>query len=223
MMNRSPRDNEKDSLIIDRKQVSRIVSGALLCVFFIFISGYFWGKKKAIEELSCNFEQEAFCDQLALTDQITPQAQTDNGPEVVIASGPVYAKASSGRSPEEKVPEVALKTDESAPQAPEPKELYQAKLCGFGTEKAAQQLVDRLKNAGITTTIVKRASKPTGRNAAKKKVIYWYQVVTAKYANNGELVTLVQAVKQLEKMHDVQIVKVNDDRNARKNAAKQMV
>jgi hypothetical protein len=193
-MNRSQHD--KDSLIIDRKQASRIVSASLLCAFFIFISGYFWGKKKAVEELTSSFEQQAISDKLNISNinsfspevaQEKMQAVNDNDKEVILT-----------------------KQEDELQNLNEARELFVAQLCGFGTKKAAQQMIDRLKKAGITTILVMRESKPANKNISNRKMIQWYQVLSEQYADKNQLAALVDAVKRLEKIHDVQIVKVNN-------------
>lgn len=36
----------------------------LLILFFVFMAGYYWGKKSAIEQLSHQFDQESFADRV---------------------------------------------------------------------------------------------------------------------------------------------------------------
>ena len=55
---------KKNLLELNQSQVSGIVACALLGTFFIFMAGYYWGKKSAVEHFSSQFEQDSFADRI---------------------------------------------------------------------------------------------------------------------------------------------------------------
>ncbi|MGC2310000.1 MAG: hypothetical protein WA432_00060 [Candidatus Babeliaceae bacterium] len=57
-------ENDENSLKISQSQLQKIVIVMFLSIIFIFIAGYFWGKKTAQENLIKDYEQEAFADKI---------------------------------------------------------------------------------------------------------------------------------------------------------------
>lgn len=179
----------QDSLVITRKQASRLISGLIVCAFFLFVSGYFWGKKKALELYTLDLSRELFAaDQQAKLDLGNDRYDDNQSMQeqpATAAPAPIQPKLSS-----------------------EQEDIYyKAQLVGFGTLTPAQHCVERLKKNGITTTIVKRISTPHAASSRKKNLC-WYQVVTERYTDKHQLELLVEKIKKSEKIHDVQIVKV---------------
>jgi hypothetical protein len=57
-------NNNETHLTLSQTNVSRIVVLCILCMLFIFITGYYLGKKNQSEELAEHMHQGAFADQI---------------------------------------------------------------------------------------------------------------------------------------------------------------
>jgi hypothetical protein len=198
--------NDPATLIIDRNSASRIVACLLLCSFFLFTAGYFLGKRTSAEEIILQTERTAFADQLSYAMKTAYNPSTYN--ESPVESDKVENVTSLETSEPTAQAEV-LTIVESAP-APRDDNLYQAYLFG-GTKKAVNQFAERLQKKGIKVQVVQRTSR-----TAQGKMIHWYQAVTSLYADNNELTTLVDTIKKIEKIKDVQVVSMRSSVNAEK-------
>ncbi len=212
-------------LSLDKRQISLIVSGIMLLSFFVFITGYFLGKQKALEQFAHHIDQEAFSDKmyaslLALTNKSKAakrdtQAQDidvvvyeeDDQPNAAIAAVDV-AYVSQQDTMQQAIgkeadiasysPNDIINNDAASEM---PNEQYYAQLIGFGTFKAAHQFTNRLLHKNISVSVRKRQSKTT-----KGKVITWYQVITDVFNNKDALIELVETVKKETTLHDIRIV-----------------
>jgi hypothetical protein len=204
----------KQGLFLSNRHISWALSIILLLNFFLFMSGYFLGKKQAIDHISYKIDQESLTDYVsssiyALYDSKAPNASSDNtepGDEIEVAEVETPA--------EEAVLDQAIdvaaqvKTDENASEEiseviSEQKDghEYYAQLVGFSSQQAAQQFVKKLALRDITAHIKQRPSK-----TAKGRTVYWYQVITESFTNKAELLKLVETIKYREKLHDVRII-----------------
>ncbi len=194
--------NDPATLIIDRNSASRIVACLLLCSFFLFTAGYFLGKRTSAEEIILQTERTAFADQLSYAMKTAYNPSTYN--DSPVESDKVENVTSEPTSQEE-----VLTVVETTP-APTDANLYQAYLFG-GTKKAVNQFAERLQKKGIKIQVVQRTSR-----TAQGKMIHWYQAVTSLYADNNELIALVDTIKKIEKIKDVQVVSMRSSVNAEK-------
>jgi len=80
-------------------------------------------------------------------------------------------------------------------------ERYYAELIGFGTHRAANKFVEKLKKRNFSVVLKKRKSK-----TSKGKTIVWYQVVTEKFDNKNDLIAFVDILKDKEKLKGVRII-----------------
>lgn len=55
---------QRKALQLDQQQVSYIVAGLLMMAFFIFIAGFYWGKKNAIEPLADQLASDSLADKI---------------------------------------------------------------------------------------------------------------------------------------------------------------
>src|SRR3989337_212428 len=84
-----PMQQRDDLLVFDRRQASIVVATLILIAFFIFISGYFWGKKRAMEQFVDQVSQGSFADQVyyaslySTYDGSSEAENNDNEPELV--------------------------------------------------------------------------------------------------------------------------------------------
>lgn len=177
----------QDVLTLTKRQTSLIVSALILLFFFVFMAGYFFGKRTVLGEFVQRATQDSFADQIyyaSLSSSYDDQASSEQEERVV----PTEIDRS------ENVP-----NDE--PQSANDKFFY-AQLVGFGTEPAALQCVERLAQKGIKVHVKKKLSK-----TAQGRHIAWYQVVTPSFEKINELDALVQQIKRLEKIkNNVRIV-----------------
>lgn len=190
-------------LFIPSRQLSFIIAGLLFFSFFIFMTGYFLGKKNVVEQFSEQIKQEAFTDQVyasvvaQMTEINLPENQTG-----LIAEADIENSSTT----------VEIVHNDDIPHADEihfddvdHKELlestqYYAQLIGFGTEKAAYLFVKKLAEKGIETEVKKRTSK-----TAKGRISYWYQVVTINHADKDALIALVDRITKEENIKGAQI------------------
>lgn len=203
-------------LVLDRKSVSRIIASMLLLGFFVFIAGYFLGKKKAIETFAAKVEQESFADQITyslntLYDEKQPhtiiqevEVEEDIDAEILGAIPQLPVQAKAVQKPSEAA--TSMQPTQSKPAvAPKPvvsDMRYQAQLAG-GNKKNMQAFADRLAKHGIPVEIKRRVSK-----TAKGDTIIWHQAVSAPYMDKQALELLVDRVKKIEKIGDVRIIEL---------------
>lgn len=136
MANRDTNQPEKH-VQLDQQQISYIVASALMGSFFIFMAGYYWGKKNALEPVTEQFTSDSLADK-------------------------IYCALCS----EEKKVEEEKEDTQVQEKQEEKKSLYYAQLAGFGSLKAAQRCSEKLISLGFETRIVERISK-TGRGAER--------------------------------------------------------
>jgi SPOR domain len=196
---------DDQGLFVPNRQLSVVVAILLLLAFSIFMTGYFLGKRKAVEQFTQNMQQDAIADKIYTT--------------VLQASSKASACAEATKDKTEDIADTLLVThaDENVATSPllsheevaavqhvgadlEKTQHYYAQLIGFGTEKAAQSFVKKLSAKGIETEVKKRASK-----TVKGHTSYWYQVVTAQYSRKDDLLHLVDKLIKEENIKDARI------------------
>lgn len=166
-------------------QVAQLVAFCLVGSFFIFMSGFYLGKWRGTEPFMEQIAADSFAD------------------KVSNAFSTLYDAS------DEEEGEAADNTNEPVVTAPEkPSErkapaLYIAQIAGFGTQKAATQCLENLKNHGFAVTLRTRKSL-----TAKGKEIIWYQVITQPVEDKEQLGKLVEQIKKIAKVKDVPIIKV---------------
>ena len=182
-------------LFIPNRQLSAVVALLLLLFFAIFMTGYFLGKKKIVEEFTQNVQQEAFADHIYTTVLATNcENQSSTVPELVTYSDDAHNMLAQSINHDDALVE---DNDHHIINSLAHNERYYAQLIGFGTEKAAQLFIKKLAAKGIETELKKRTSK-----TAKGQVSYWYQVVTMAYADKNELSALVDKLAKEENIKD---------------------
>lgn len=212
-------DSEKKStLVLSARHVSWAVSSFLLVCFFVFISGYFLGKKKAAEKFYSKVKEESFSDQIYYSmcsmynktdDQLAQEGAVSEGedldplPEVknMQESSDVPLLAQAAAAVQKEINQESQKRLEVV--SSDQKEIikYYAELIGFGTNRAAEKFANKLKKDNISVSVKRRRSK-----TAKGRVITWYQVVTERFSNRNDLIALVDDISAQERLKDVRIV-----------------
>lgn len=173
---------QQDVLTLTKRQTSLTVSALILMLFFVFMAGYFWGKRSAFGEFVQRASQDSFADQIYYASLSCAYGDQQPSEQEELAS-------------EEEMPDEKDQPEKNMPVEERSSDLFYAQLVGFGTQRAAQQCVARLVKKGITTLLKKRFS-----TTAQGKRITWYQVVTPPFADKEKLDTLVQQIKRLEKI-----------------------
>jgi len=213
-----PDSEKKSGIFLSARQVSWVVSFLFFTCFFIFISGYFLGKKKAVEKFYSKIKQDSFSDHI----YYSMCSMYDKDDELQAEEGSVSTQPDLVALPEEKKksqeePEALLLQAAAAIEKEIQKECrvaeerieavqknndwFYAELIGFGTNRAAEKFANKLKKDNIGVSVKRRRSK-----TAKGRVITWYQVVTEKFSNRNDLIALVDNISAQERLKDVRIV-----------------
>lgn len=183
-------------LFLSNRQLSGVVAGLLFLFFVIFIAGYFLGKRCVAAQFTQAVSLDASIDRAKAKEVF----ETVGINEALAVDGDIVTLVAL-----EDAPTVLQEVDIGQEIQPEDikehdTKQYYAQLIGFGTEKAAQQFVQKVALKNIETTIKKHTSK-----TAKGRVSYWYQVVTAPYNNKDELSQVVAQLSKEERLKDVSV------------------
>ena len=200
-----PIKNQDPHTGIPENHVRYYAVGVIALVCVSFITGYYWGKKKAYEEFLERCSEDVLGDKIsaalcslydAASDQQKEIDSDENGGEH--KEGRVSHDASADNADalcEQTVSDVspgAAETGESA--------LYFAQLAGFGSKRSADSYALALQGRGIAAHVVTRTSKTT-----RGKVCTWHQVVTDPMEYNA-LQALVDGIKKIDKLCGVVLV-----------------
>lgn len=224
-MKQYEKNNYQDGIVIPVRYIGLVAAGSLLILGTVFMSGYFLGKKKAFETFCKTAERDSLADQIfvalcgvadykesqapaeldeVVDEQETPVSTHEGPSEVIVQADKV---ASDVENTIEAVAQQIIVQPQEAVLIQEAQiihdasESYHAELIGFGTLQGAKRFAQRLEKKQIPVTVNKRVSK-----TAKGRIVTWYQVVTKPYTNKDELVSLVNIIKQQERLNDVRIV-----------------
>jgi len=211
-------------IFFSNRQISWMLSSFVLFSFFIFIAGYFLGKKKATQKFYQKVNQESFADRIyysvcSMNEQDDSSARQESTEEdtVDVAKGKIVTGQGDVAANQEKnkprVEESASVT-QSAAQAQvqqaktvavaisvKDRKKYYAELIGFGTLGAARRFSNRMNKQDLSVTVKRRKSK-----TSKGKTITWYQVITEKFDNKNDLIAFVDIIKDKERLKGIRIV-----------------
>jgi len=206
-MQHSCSDNDhKDKLILDSRQTAWVVSALLLLFFFVFMVGYFLGKRQSVEQFSHALDQESISDKIYSSLYASYEGKT--GIERV---DPTINSDTTGINQSHTTDAaqlIASSSDEEVVQAPftaQPQATvtYYAPLIGFGSQKAACAYVQRLLDRGFPVELKTRTSK-----TAKGRIIHWYQVVTTAFTSRDELEKFIDLLEKREHLTHIKIATV---------------
>lgn len=215
--------NHQDGINIPVRSIGLVSAGALAILVVVFISGYFLGKKSALEKLGKTVERDSLADQIFVA--LCGVADCKEGPVTTELDDEVVDEQETSIPAREQISEPATQAEnaiinveevasshksdvpgpvqEIAESSKDSNERYQAELIGFGTLQGAKRFTQRLEKKQIPVTVNKRVSK-----TARGRTVTWYQVVTGSYTDKDELVRLVNTIKQQERLNDVRIVAI---------------
>jgi hypothetical protein len=183
-----------DHMVINRQQLSLLLSFALLLSIVVFISGYFIGQRQAIEQFSSQIDQESLAD----TIYTSLYSLTDNHALDTSAS----QEASQLSDTDVSLQSQQEQTKVAGELNPSAKKHYAA-LAGFGSQHGAALFAHKMNNQGIPVSIKTRYSK-----TMRGRKIAWYQVVTAPYDSRDELQEIVDKLIREQRLHDVRFVTI---------------
>ena len=223
-------DIEKDKqakndpgVFVTTRQISAVVAVFLFVNITVFIAGYFWGQRKILESVSSRLEQDSFSDRISssMVSLYDSAAQSDDAQEDDqedeknehdgSSKGESAVKNTEAKTGEPDVQVSSVKVqdlkDDVQQKAQDTgeeqdKKSYFAQLVG-GTNKAMIQFQQRLKKHGITTVVKRRKGQ-----TKKGETITWHQAVTETHENKKDLDNLVDKIKKIEKLKDINIVTV---------------
>lgn len=181
-------------LVLHKKTVSRLVAFLLLSSFFIFVAGYFLGKKQLAEDFSHVAEHASFADQInfALTSLYDKELRTPKTQELSMVEDNEAVDVQESPNLKNQQLSSSIVAEDLVKQKPFNQKKWLAQLFG-GTQKEVTEFSNRLSRQGITVEVRKRFGK-----TARGKKIHWYQAVTQPHDNESELNALVARIKKLE-------------------------
>jgi hypothetical protein len=189
----SSSDVDSDVLMLNSSSLQILVSILLFLALSIFVAGYYWGKKSAVEQLMESLDQESFADKIYISMCSWDESQEDAKDKELDSRGNDMPMEQSSEMEEEEGEEPTSSSSQ----------LYSAQLAGFGSLKAAEAYHLRLQKKGIPAHVVKRQSI-----TAKGNKRIWYQVVTPGM-DRTTLDELVKRLIQEDRLTSVSIT-VND-------------
>lgn len=192
---------DDNAIILEKRTLSQTIVGLLGTLFFVFVAGYYLGKRVASHEFLETIEQETFADRIShsLHTLYAPHKRSDDQKAAPEQDDQEEADAST-----ELVGQAALaeSTPDTTTVANTEQPQYVAHLLG-GNLETTQKFSAQLKARGIETKLLKRESKTAGQN-----VVYWYQVVTERFTDKKKLENVVAQIKKIANLHDTKIVKI---------------
>ncbi len=219
--------SDKSGVFLTSRRVSWLVSLIVLFCFFIFIAGYFFGKKNAVEKFYHKIEQDSFADHIyysmcSMYDKGSTENNNGGGTEAPIldtegedagkspalASVPVtQVQGAQPQAPASNTKKIiaaenqTASADKKIKREEKEQAQYYAELVGFGTKIAAQKFADQLRKKKITVLVKNRHSK-----TARGRVTTWYQVVSETFSDKNDLMAFVDDVSARKRLKDVRIV-----------------
>lgn len=193
-------ERDLDSLVLNKRQVSNICAVLIFLFMLVFSLGYFWGKKNATEGFVDKAVNDSFEDKINYS--LYSLYNNSNQEEDIIveeAAEEPQAAIKPAKEPEVEQPVVEAAEEDRSRSGP----MFYAELVGFGTEKAANSFLEKTKVKGYPVKIVaKKSTSPKG------KTVTWYQAVTEKQQNKGELEKLTNQIEKSERLSGTRIIKV---------------
>lgn len=198
MIQKDPLHNEL-RFALDQRQLSLSIAGLLALSFFIFINGYFLGKKRAAEEFSYKADQESLADQIYSSMCVLYDAK-DEAEDLEENDTEVENSELSENLDKGEEISLAEENSSSVTESIEPKHF--AALAGFSSTTLAdgKKMLNRLKARGFDVQMVERISK-----TSKGEVHSWHQIITAPSTNKEELKQVVSQIAKLEHIKEKNI------------------
>lgn len=210
---------DETGLFVPNRQVSWLLSCVLVFGFLTFITGYFWGQRKAVERFVNKIEEESFADRISYSlytmndrdvsefeapdpDNENGTTESDKNQEETVASSSTVLAESEIQSTESAL-EKQKTVLKSMPQErkKETDKIFVAPLAGFGTLHAASNFARRVRKFEPGIQVKTRTSiTPKGKKVA------WYQATTGEFSDRDELERIIGQIKSAEHIKDIKII-----------------
>jgi hypothetical protein len=219
-------DIESQGLTITSRVLGLLIAGLIAVTFFVFMAGFFLGKKSVLEQFCQTAAKDSLADQIYSSLCAMPEYKeqnTSSDRDVVVdeeidTTQDVVQIQDQEQKPVEPVIQQknnALHDSKANLQKPvaeknlgvENDKKYYAELIGFGTPVGAGRFVERLAKNNIKVIASKRVS-----TTARGRKVTWYQVVTDMFDQKDDLINVVNTITLQEKLKDVRII-TKDMRN----------
>lgn len=187
-------NSAKNSLKISQKEAGHVVALFIVIGFFLFVAGYFLGKKKMLEEISEQHDR-SFIEKVqnSFDTFVEPDTSLEESSEDSVMEDVPSDQVLSSKEVSLSAQESIKKTGSCAAYA---------QLCGFGTKRAAQKYHEKLRQQGYDVQVIDKTSR-----TKKGKIITWYQVITDVMDKN-ELMSLVEKIKKDDKLTGVKVIDI---------------
>lgn len=195
--------SDPTAFVVERTIVVRSIALALFISFFIFVAGYFLGKRHAMQKFVSKIGQEAFADQIQVAlNKFFDASKSPNDITDITESEPQEPVATEAvplltTQPNQVITPVVMTEQEKNSSIK-----YQGQLLG-GSQKIVRAFADRMARKGVTIEVKKRIGKTT-----RGKNIVWYQAVTPVFSNKADLDMLIASIQKTEKIDDINIVEL---------------
>jgi hypothetical protein len=222
-------------LFIPHRQVSWIVSGALIFGFLCFMLGYFWGHRRALQRFVAKIEEESFADRISyalytMNDRDSSEFEqedtndlnnsddatgSDDQEEFVEVEEPVTLekKASEGETVSRTLTEIeppknSLNEENKQVETPIAEVAVQPKsVTVFVAPLAGFGTLSAATEFIDRVKILDPQVVVQKRNSKTQKgrAVTWYQVVTGEYEKKEDLQKIVSTIQKKEHIKKVEI------------------
>lgn len=176
-------------LFIAKRSASILLAAFLVCCLLSFLTGYFWGRRQPIADLTAQLSSAVLVKAAEINN-------LKNGTDVPVSDQDLVSNTVVNSV-------VATDQDRESSTLIKPAKQYYGTLLGFSSLKAAQRYLNKLQNMGYNLQIKTRHS----RNS-KNKLYTWYQIVTEKFTDKTKLEQLVQELKVQENLSNTKILEI---------------
>lgn len=190
--------NDKKQLYLTQNQLSYVAASLLIIGFFIFVSGYYLGKKNGTKSFVDQVEKEYISEKTfgpaLLGDKIDIDKKENENDLKGINNKTETEENWSANTLRDEQETIARGTDI----------YYYAPLAGFGTFKAAKDCESNLTSRGFAVKTVERKSK-----TSKGQVKTWYQVILLPMEDKQKLINQAEQIKKIAHIKEVNIIAIN--------------
>jgi hypothetical protein len=181
------------TITLTARTLSMLVAALLAFSFFIFIAGYYFGKKNATEEFLYKTDQDSFADQIYSSMCVLYDAKDEN------EDGAQNADDGENNEVTELIEQKEENIAKVTPPAQSSQKKYTVPLAGFSASRKihGQAMVDRLNKKGYSAQLLEVPSK----TVSGKKII-WYQVTVEFSAADDTLDTIKHEMSKIAQVNE---------------------
>jgi hypothetical protein len=227
------KDMEKNGVFLTNRNISILISIVVLSLFFVFISGYFFGKKKTIDKFYSKVDKESLADQVYYS--VCYNYGNDDADQKQESTEENSSQEQQESSDLDRINNTVAQVDsakldvnlegKSQVQEDDQNNTQENNNSGSISNKSANDFDEKPKEefyaelVGFGTknsaTAFCNRLKKDGINVILKKrvsrssrgrIMSWYQAVTEKFDNKRDLIAFVDIIKDKENLKSVKIV-----------------